>query len=350
MKEPIVKNKLYNPDGESFYQPIVGGDPSGLLALNLGKYSQKKWFGDLYAKMCNDIWFPERVSMAEDTKQFPHLIPEFQRAYMGILSFLTYLDSIQTYNPFNFTKYISAGEINFLIVFQAFQEAVHAKSYSYIDESVLGSIEEKKELYDLCKTDPILKKRNDYIASLYTALEDNPNSQTFMDAIIANYILEGLYFYNGFKFFYALEERGLMKGTADVIRLINRDEISHLILYKNIIKEIAEVKPEWVSEKRIFKLFTEAVEQEEIFSIDLLGDCFGFNEETITKYTRFLANRRLKDIGFVSNPFSEYTENPYKHFDDALEGGDVVMEENFFTSGISTYNKADNDGGWAELE
>lgn len=350
MSDPIKKNKLYNPDGESFYQPIVGGNPSGLLALNLGQYSQKKWFGDLYAKMCNDLWFPERVDMTEDAKQFPHLIPEFQVAYMKILSFLTYLDSIQTTNPFNFMKYISAGEINFLIVFQAFQEAVHGKSYSYIDESVLGSIEEKKELYDLCKTDPILRKRNDYIASIYMKLEENPSSETFMDSIMANYILEGIYFYNGFKFFYALEERGLMKGTADMIRLINRDEISHLILYKNIIQEIREVKPEWVIKERIFELFVEAVEQEEAFSLDVLGNCFGFNEEIITKYTRFLANKRLKDIGYKDNPFSSYTDNPYKHFDETLEGGDIVMEENFFTSGISTYNKADNNSGWADLE
>ena len=52
--------------------------------------------------------------------------------------------------------------------------------------------------------------------------------------VLANYILEGLYFYNGFNFFYNLASRNLMLGVADEIRYINRDELTHVVIFKRI--------------------------------------------------------------------------------------------------------------------
>ena len=51
-----------------------------------------------------------------------------------------------------------------------------------------------------------------------------------MKACIANFILEGIYFYSGFMFFYNLSRNGKMSGSAQEIRYINRDENTHLWL------------------------------------------------------------------------------------------------------------------------
>ena len=53
--------------------------------------------------------------------------------------------------------------------------------------------------------------------------------------LVANYILEGVYFYSGFMFFYNLGRNNLMPGSVQEIRYINRDENTHLWLFRNIL-------------------------------------------------------------------------------------------------------------------
>lgn len=59
-----------------------------------------------------------------------------------------------------------------------------------------------------------------------------------MKALIANYILEGIYFYSGFMFFYNLGRMGKMPGTVQEIRYINRDENTHLWLFRSMILDL----------------------------------------------------------------------------------------------------------------
>ena len=66
---------------------------------------------------------------------------------------------------------------------------------------------------------------------------------------MANYILEGIYFYSGFMFFYNLERNGKMPGSAQEIRYINRDENTHLWLFRNIIKELQKEEADVFTEE-----------------------------------------------------------------------------------------------------
>ena len=346
----MEKQKLFNINGLTENQPIIGGNSTGLLAVNLGRYSGKKWWKDLYRKMGADFWLPERVSMTNDKIDINMLTTEDREAYEAILSFLTFLDSIQTINPANFNDYISAPDIKLLITFQIFQEAIHSQSYSYIIESIFqGS--KKTEIYDLWRSNEILRERNSYIANIYQKFIDIPTNKNFIRALIANYILEGIYFYNGFKFFYNLEERSLMIGSSTIIRLINRDEISHLILYENLLIELRNKFPDLFDKEEIFELFAEAVDFEEVFSKSILSKCLGFSAESIEQYTRFLANKRLKAIGYKNNPYNGYTENPHRQWDEQLEGtnSDYATEDNNFTGTPTSYVKADTYD-WEDLD
>ena len=214
----LNKNKLFNPDGESFGNQLIGGNTTGLLVMNEGRY--KKRVHELYQYGVSVFWIPEKIDMTNDKKQYPVLLPEDKRAYDHILSFLIFLDSVQTNNPMNFTKVISASEFSLLIAIQIFQEAIHSQSYSYITETVMDS-DTRKRTYDLWRQHPYLLKRNKYIAEIYEEFEANPTARNFCSALLANFILEGIYFYNGFKFFYNLAERGFMTGSANMIKLLS---------------------------------------------------------------------------------------------------------------------------------
>ena len=66
-----------------------------------------------------------------------------------------------------------------------------------------------------------------------------------------NYILEGIYFYSGFMFFYNLGRNQLMPGSVQEIRYINRDENTHLWLFRNILIELKKEQPDLFTEQYI---------------------------------------------------------------------------------------------------
>jgi ribonucleoside-diphosphate reductase beta chain len=78
------------------------------------------------------------------------------------LSFLIFLDSIQTVNLPNFNEYITAPEVNLIMSIQAYQEAIHSQSYATILESVVES-KVRDEIYYFWRDDEILLERNKFI-------------------------------------------------------------------------------------------------------------------------------------------------------------------------------------------
>lgn len=71
-----------------------------------------------------------------------------------------------------------------------------------------------------------------------------------MKTLIANYILEGIYFYSGFMFFYALGRINKMPGVVQEIRYINRDENTHLWLFRSIILELKKKENTYLQKKK----------------------------------------------------------------------------------------------------
>ena len=84
-----------------------------------------------------NFWIPEKIDLTQDKNDYSNLTEAEKGAYDGILSFLIFLDSIQTNNIPNISDYITAPEVNLVLSIQTFQEAIHSQSYQYIIESIL---------------------------------------------------------------------------------------------------------------------------------------------------------------------------------------------------------------------
>ena len=105
----------------------------------------------------------------------------------------------------------------------AFQEAVHSQSYSYMLDTICEPQERNDVLYQW-KEDQHLLKRNEFIGNLYNEFQKKKDAGVLVKTLVANYILEGIYFYSGFMFFYNLGRNNRMPGSVQEIRYINRDE------------------------------------------------------------------------------------------------------------------------------
>lgn len=339
----INKNLIFNPDwdDDTSVRSIIKGSTTGLFNLNAVKYP---WAKSLYQVMVGNFWLPEKVSgLKDDQRDFTSVLTsEEQRAYKGILSFLIFLDSIQTVNLPNFSNYITSPEVNLILAIQAYQEAIHSQSYATILETVV-SPEERDEIYYFFRTDSILLERNKYIWQIYQDFIDNPNDSNFFRGIVANYLLESLYFYNGFAFFDTLVDHMKMPATGRMIAYIRRDELTHVTIFANIIKDIKREFPSVFDESMILDMTRTAVEQEIVWSKHILGNKIpGINVETTEWYTRWLANQRLSSLG-IAPIYPEAIINPYKHLDRLQDPN--ADKWNFFETTVINYTQSSSMAG-----
>ena len=152
------------------------------------------------------------------------------------------------------------------------------------------------------KTDEHLLRRNTFIGDCYNEFQERKDAPTLLRVMMANYILEGIYFYSGFMFFSNLSRNGKMSGSAQEIRYINRDENTHLWLFRNIITELQKEQPELFtaeSVQALREMMREGVEQEIAWGHYVIGDDIpGLNRQMISDYIRYLGNLRWTSLGY----------------------------------------------------
>lgn len=335
----ITKKPLFNEfgDTEISKKKMINGNTTNLNDFNNMKYN---WVSDWYRQAMNNFWIPEEINLAQDLKDYQKLNTEERTAYDKILSFLIFLDSIQTANLANINNYITASEVNLCLTIQAYQEAVHSQSYSYMLDTIC-SPEKRNEILYQWKNDKVLLERNKFIGDLYNDFLEDPTGKKLIKTVMANYILEGVYFYSGFMFFYNLERNGKMPGSAQEIRYINRDENTHLWLFRNIIKELKQEEPEMFTEELLQELrdmMKTGVENEIAWGHYVIGDSIqGINKKLIEDYIRYLGNLRLKAIG-MEPLYEGYKENPAAWVDVLSDANSVKTD--FFEAKSTAYAKS----------
>ncbi len=160
--------------------------------------------------------------------------------------------------------------------------------------------------------------------------------------MFANQILEGLYFYAGFAAMYALGKSGKMLGSSQMIRFIQRDEVTHLILFQNMINSVRKERPELFTaelEEKVRGMFRKAVELEASWgSYITQGQILGFTDAIIRQYIEYLADRRLEAVGYKP----EYNvKHPIPWVDGYASFND--QRTNFFEGNVVNYSKGSID-------
>lgn len=332
----IDKKKIYNPESNETLggRKVFGGNPHGILNFTKAKY---QWALKLWDLMEANTWFPKEVDTTDDVRDYNfNLTGAEKRMYDLVWSQLISMDSFQTNNlADNINPYITAPEINAILVRQAYEEANHSKSYAVMVEAIC---ENTDLIYEMEKHDAVLKKKNDYISSVYEDLAGDVTEEKLVLAMVANQILEGIYFYSGFTTIYALARAGKMLGSAQMIRFIQRDEITHLLLFQNMINTVKKERPDLFNEKiinKIYEMFEKAGELEiEWGKYITQNQIMGFTDDIITDYIHYLVDQRLTAIGLKK----KYdVKHPIKWVDDFAKFND--QKSNFFESKVTNYSK-----------
>lgn len=346
----MKRKELFNPNATEDIQ-MINGDTTNLLDLS---FIPKDYeiFHKLVDTSYSNNWLPQKVSMAADVYDYKNRLTDDEKeGYDDVLSFLVFLDSIQVNNLPILASFITSPHVTYWLARQSYEEAIHSKSYGWILSSLMSKENANKIVFKW-KENKVLLDRILFITQVYQEFADNPADLNFLKSVVGNYLLEGLYFYNGFQYFYNLGNRGLMLGTKTQIAYIQRDELVHCTAFENVINLTLKENPELNTPENIQiinDMFKQAVEWEINFSVQTVGNkVLGMTEQSITDYTYYLANMRLKKIG-LEEIFPK-SKNPYIHLEKSagVEDESSNRTNNFEGTSIA-YKSPEVLDGWGDI-
>ncbi|MCR2784228.1 MULTISPECIES: class 1b ribonucleoside-diphosphate reductase subunit beta [unclassified Microbacterium] len=247
---------------------------------------------EVWNRLVNNFWLPEKVPLSNDIQSWNTLTPEEQTLTMRVFTGLTLLDTIQgtvgavSLIPDAITPHEEAVYTNI-----AFMESVHAKSYSSIF-STLCSTKEIDEAFRWSVENPNLQKKAQIVMEYYRG--DEPLKRK-----VASTLLESFLFYSGFYLPMHWSSRAKLTNTADLIRLIIRDEAVHgyYIGYKfqKGLERVDQAKRDEIKDYT-FSLMYELYENEVQYTQDLY-DSVGLTED-VKKFLHYNANKALMNLGY----------------------------------------------------
>ena len=256
-------------------------------------------------RLVNNFWLPEKIPLSNDIQSWNTLTPDEQLLTMRVFTGLTLLDTVQatvgavSLIPDAITPHEEAVYTNI-----AFMESVHAKSYSSIF-STLCSTKEIDEAFRWSVENPNLQKKAQIVMDYYRG--DSPLKRK-----VASTLLESFLFYSGFYLPMHWSSRAKLTNTADLIRLIIRDEAVHgyYIGYKfqKGLERVSQAERDELKDYT-FSLMYELYDNEVQYTQDLY-DGVGLTED-VKKFLHYNANKALMNLGYEAMfPSSVTNVNP----------------------------------------
>lgn len=344
---PVVARTIMDKEAPNRSTSIVNGRSSNILNWDDVRFG---WAYPKYKKMLGNFWTPFEINMSKDVKQFSELSQDERNSFLKIIGLLALLDSVQTDFAGKVADYLTDSSLNALMIILAQQEVIHNHSYSYILSSLVNK-DEQDQTFDYWRTEEVLERRNDFVIKGYQAFTEEPCVEHMLTSIVYDVILEGLFFYSGFAFFYHLARNQKMVATSTMINYINRDEQLHVDLFVKIYKELLEEYPQLNTperEEEVQAIFREAAQLEIDWANEVIGDKIpGLDVEDVHDYVYFYANVRCSQLGY-ERPFEGYRKNPLKWVK-AYEDVDLGKTD-FFEQRSRQYVKVNvEDNGFDEL-
>lgn len=260
-------------------------------AINWNKIEDDKDL-EIWNALTTNFWLPEKVAVSNDIASYATLTEEEQDVTMKVLGGLTLLDTVQF--QIGATKLLEDAVTpheRSVLANISFMEAVHAKSYSNIF-STLCTSDEIKDIFSWTDTNKHLQKKKNIVLAHY-----NGSDRLMRKA--ASVFLESFLFYSGFYLPFYWASRAKLTNTADIIRLIVRDEALHgyYIGYKFQLEfnELSPTEQELYKDK-IYNLLHELYDNEVKYTSELY-DPLGMTSD-VKAFIRYNGNKALANLGF----------------------------------------------------
>ena len=303
------------------------------------------WAWQKYLDGSANHWMPQEINMTADValwKSKDGLSEQERMIVMRNLGFFSTADSLVANNiVLSVYKHITNPECRQYLLRQALEEAIHTHAYQYVIES-LGM--DEGEIFNMYREVPSVAKKAAW-ALPFTQSLSNPDFKTgtteddkiLLRNLIAFYcVLEGIFFYCGFTQILSMGNRNKMTGTSEQFQYILRDESMHVNFGIDMINQIKIENPElWDEEMQSTarEMILQGTQLEIEYAEDTMPNgILGMSSESMTEYLKFIANRRLTQIG-LEEAFPK-ASNPFPWMSEIM---DLRKEKNFFETRVIEY-------------
>lgn len=264
---------------------------SPIRAINWNRIEDDKDL-EVWSRLTSNFWLPEKVPLSNDIPSWATLTPGEQQLTIRVFTGLTLLDTIQNgVGAIRLMADVQTPHEEAVLSNISFMEAVHARSYSSIF-STLCSTPDVDDAYRWSEESPFLQHKAALIMQQYGG--DDAHKKK-----IASVFLESFLFYSGFYLPMYWSSRAKLTNTADLIRLIIRDEAVHgyYIGYKfqRALEPLSADRRQELKDFA-FDFLLELYDNEARYTEELY-DGVGLAED-VKKFLHYNANKALMNLGY----------------------------------------------------
>jgi ribonucleoside-diphosphate reductase beta chain len=322
---------------------ILKKDITLLNAPETYKPMKYPWAFEAWEKQQQMHWLPSEVPLAEDVADWnKKLSKEEKNLLTHVFRFFTQQDVlVGGIYVDKYLKVFQPNDIRMMLMAFANVETIHMAAYAYLLDTIgfpeveFTAFLKYKEMKDKC----------DYLKPFNM---DSPKDIAKSLAVFSGF-LEGLQLFASFAILMNFQRFNKMKGMCQIVAWSIRDETLHvenmIKLFRTFVKENPEI---WTDELKgeLYQIARDMVSHEDAF-IDLAfeqGGIEGMTSDDIKQYIRYIADRRLLQLGLKTN--FKVKENPLPWLDAILNG---VEFSNFFEQRSTEYSKASTVGEWGDV-
>jgi ribonucleoside-diphosphate reductase beta chain len=297
---------------------------------------------DYYSQQNQMHWFPEDVPLHNDVKDWQTMTGEEKNLLTQIFRLFTQSD-VDVSNGYvdRYMRIFRKPEARMMMGAFNNMESIHQHAYSLLLDTVGMPEVEYKAFAEY----EAMADKHEYINAVELPEKAATSSKVGDRRAIAKALAiysgftEGLQLFSSFIILLNFPRFGKMKGMGQIITYSIRDESLHVEamtkLFREFIQENIDI---WTDpfKKEIYKACRQMVDLEDRF-LDLVfeqGDITGLTKEEMKQYIRYIADRRLLQLGLKPN--YGVKDNPLNWLDDVLG----VEHQNFFEGRATTYMKA----------
>ena len=292
------------------------------------------WMFDYYVQQNQMHWFPEDVPLHNDVKDWQELNDSEKNLLTQIFRLFTQSDvDVGSGYIDKYMRIFKKPEARMMMASFANMESIHQHAYSLLLDTVgMPELEYKAFAEYTAMAD-----KHEYINKIKVTAKDKESIAKAL-AVYSGFT-EGLQLFSSFAILLNFPRFGKMKGMGQIITYSIRDESLHVEamtkLFREFIKENIDL---WTDDlkKEIYQACRDMVELEDQF-LNLVfkqGDIEGLTQDDMNKYIRYIADRRLLQLGLKPN--YKVSKNPLTWLDDVLG----VEHQNFFEGRATSYMKA----------
>ena len=288
-------------------------------------------------------WGEWEAKLQDDVSQWKTKLSEQEKNHITqILRLFTQSDvAVGTNYIEHYLPKFKNNEIRSMLASFANREFTHQRSYALLNDTLGLPEEEFSAFTDVDE----MKDKLEFMANI-----DTSSYGGLAKAVARSAINEGMSLFSAFVMLINYTRFGKMRGMGEIVQWSIRDETLHAEGMTKLFRVFCDEHPRIVNDEfkqDIYGMVREAVALEDKV-IDLayeMGPIEGLTAEEVKEYIRYIADRRLIQLGLKGN--YGVKENPLEWLEPLISS---TSHDNFFETTVTEYSAqglAGDDWGWS---